>query len=119
MNITCLSREKGEAETLFKEINTKNHRAYSSMIKGRAKYLQTDKAFELYREMKALNMPGEYHIAILHAIPLILILLRPYCYMYFSVGVETHNAVIKILGFLKDTPAERYEMVMVKLIICI
>ncbi|KAK2161551.1 hypothetical protein NP493_1575g00020 [Ridgeia piscesae] len=76
-------QDKGPAEQLFTEMETKDATVYGSLIKGRAKYFQVDRAYELLREMKEKGLQADVHV---------------------------YNAILSIAAFLKDRPDLRWQL---------
>nr|KAG5697697.1 hypothetical protein BaRGS_000582 [Batillaria attramentaria] len=50
-------KDNGVAERIFDDLKEKTPQAYQDLIRGMARYLQTDKAFQLYDEMVEKKMP--------------------------------------------------------------
>ncbi|XP_041368606.1 protein PTCD3 homolog, mitochondrial-like [Gigantopelta aegis] len=68
--------DNGLAERVFDDLTEKLPRAYNSVVKGRAKYLQCEKAFDLYHYMVDNKIP---------------------------VDVSTYNALINIASYYQDS----------------
>ncbi|CAL8089878.1 unnamed protein product [Orchesella dallaii] len=77
-------KERGLAETVFQEINEPDIRAYCALIRGRAKFYQVEKAWQLYQEVLGKSL---------------------------KVDVETYNSLIKIVNFLREATDLRWQLV--------
>lgn len=79
-----LWKDNGFAEQLFDQFPTKNSRAYSSVIQGMCKYMQTARAFSHYKQANDLNL---------------------------SLNVEAYNALISSSYNLHQTNEERWKTI--------
>lgn len=77
-------KDNGLAERVFDDLKTKTPQSYEHLIRGMARHLQTDKAFQLYDEMKEKKM---------------------------TVSVLTYNELICAASFHKDTYDTKWQQV--------
>lgn len=55
-------KDNGPAVKVFNDLNEKTSEAYCAMIRGMTKYLEVEKAFELYEEMKDKGLQAEVDV---------------------------------------------------------
>ncbi|XP_052102008.1 pentatricopeptide repeat domain-containing protein 3, mitochondrial-like isoform X2 [Mytilus californianus] len=55
-------KDNGPAVKVFNDLNEKTSEAYCAMIRGMTKYLEVEKAFELYEEMKGKGLQAEVDV---------------------------------------------------------
>jgi len=77
-------RDKGPADQIFNDIKEQNAAHYSAMILGLSKYLQVDKAYQLYQEMVEKHIP---------------------------VSTDVYNSLISISCYLRESSDTRWELV--------
>lgn len=79
-----LWRKDNLADKIFDEMKEKDSKAYCTLIQGLCKYYQSNRAYNLYEEMKEKNL---------------------------CPNVETYNSLISICPFLKESSEARWTMV--------
>ncbi|ODN00431.1 Protein PTCD3, mitochondrial [Orchesella cincta] len=77
-------KDRGLAETVFQEMKEPDVKAYCALIRGRAKFYQVEKAWQLYQEVLGKSL---------------------------TVDVETYNSLLKIVNFLREATDLRWQMV--------
>lgn len=77
-------RDGGLAENLFLEIEQPDIRAFCTLIRGRAKFYQVEKAWHLYQEVLGKGL---------------------------SIDVDTYNSLIKIVNFIREASDLRWQLV--------
>lgn len=78
-------KDYGLAEQLFNEIEPKDSKTYSAIIRGMCKFYQVEKAWALYND------------ALAHQIPL---------------DVEAFNSILNVIDFLKDAAELRWSLIL-------
>lgn len=78
-------KEGGLAEKMFSEIEVKDTKAYSTIIRGMCKFYQVEKAYSLFNDALAKNI---------------------------TVDVESYNSLLNCVNFLKESTELRWELVL-------
>lgn len=77
-------RDNGLAENLFLELEQPDISSYCALIRGRAKFFQVDKAWHLYQEVLGKGL---------------------------SIDVETYNALLKVVNFVREASDLRWQLI--------
>lgn len=78
-------RDHDLAEQMFAEIEPKDSKAFSTIIRGMCKHFQVEKAWAFFNDATARNL---------------------------ELDVETFNSVINVVNFLKESTEMRYELIL-------
>ncbi|XP_076332444.1 small ribosomal subunit protein mS39 [Tachypleus tridentatus] len=78
-------KDNGLAEQLFASMEKKDSRAYCALLKGRAKYFDVAKAYDLYKKMQEKQIPA---------------------------NTETYNSLLALVPFLREKSDSRWTLVL-------